>query len=222
MSFKTMDGVVVYDKNDTDALLETERGRISSAEDSITNLQTLTQGIDNTKASNTRVQDLENVVGATETTGLRGQVKSVTESNASIESRVTALENSTITVTEINSALNQKADKSYAEQTRGIANGAVEAAAGLATRVSSVENNAVNRSELASEVSNQVDTIITTKLQAITSDINHIVDTEIASELSDYDDSDAVDQKIATAVAAIPNPGVATSADVNAIVNQYF
>lgn len=222
MSFKTMDGVEVYDKNDTDALLETERGRIRSAEDSITNLQTMTQGINNTKASNARVQDLENVVGATENTGLRGQVKSVTESNAGIESRVTALENNTVTVTEINTALNQKADKSYAEQTRGIANGAAEAAAGLATRVSAVENNAVNRSELASEVSNQVDTIITTKLQAITSDINHIVDTEIASELNNYDDSNTVDQKIATAVATIPNPGVATSADVNAIVNQYF
>lgn len=205
MSFKTMDGVEVYDKRETDALLEAKETRLASAEGNITNMQTAIQSLDNSKATKASVQDLENVIGATDTAGLKGRIKAVEESNGGLNSRVQTLENETITVNEINTALNMKADKSYAEQTRGIANGAAEAAAGLATRTLALENNKINRSDLATEVSNQVDDIITTKLQVVESDINHIVET-----------------KVADAVSGIPNPGVASTADVTAIVNQYF
>lgn len=205
MSFKTMDGVEVYDKRDTDALLEAKETRLASAEDNITNMQTAIQSLENSKATKASVQDLENTIGATDTTGLKGRIKSVEESNSSLSSRVQTLENETVTVNEINSALNMKADKSYAEQTRGIANGAAEAAAALAARTLALENNKINRSDLATEVSDQVSTIITTKLQAVESDINHIVET-----------------KVADAVSGIPNPGVASTAEVTAIVNQYF
>lgn len=205
MSFKTMDGVEVYDKRDTDALLEAKETRLASAEDNITNMQTAIQSLENSKATKASVQDLENTIGATDTTGLKGRIKSVEESNSSLNGRVQDLENETVTVNEINSALNMKADKSYAEQTRGIANGAAEAAAALAARTLALENNKINRSDLATEVSDQVSTIITTKLQAVESDINHIVET-----------------KVADAVSGIPNPGVASTAEVTAIVNQYF
>ena len=205
MSFKTMDGVEVYDKRETDALLEAKETRLASAEGNITNMQTAIQSLDNSKATKASVQDLENVIGATDTAGLKGRIKAVEESNGGLSSRVQTLENETVTVNEINTALNMKADKSYAEQTRGIANGAAEAAASLATRTLALENNKINRSDLATEVSNQVDDIITTKLQVVESDINHIVET-----------------KVADAVSGIPNPGVASTADVTAIVNQYF
>lgn len=205
MSFKTMDGVEVYDKRETDALLEAKETRLASAEGNITNMQTAIQSLDNSKATKASVQDLENVIGATDTAGLKGRIKAVEESNGGLSSRVQTLENETITVNEINTALNMKADKSYAEQTRGIANGAAEAAAGLATRTLALENNKINRFDLATEVSNQVNDIITTKLQVVESDINHIVET-----------------KVADAVSGIPNPGVASTADVTAIVNQYF
>ena len=142
MSFKTMDGVEVYDKRETDALLEAKETRLASAEGNITNMQTAIQSLDNSKATKASVQDLENVIGATDTAGLKGRIKAVEESNGGLSSRVQTLENETITVNEINTALNMKADKSYAEQTRGIANGAAEAAAGLATRTLALEKGA--------------------------------------------------------------------------------
>lgn len=163
MSFKTMDGVEVYDKRDVDNLVEPIQQNATEAKQEATSLAT------------------------------------------------------------------RKLDKSEAN---------LEFAADR-QRLDTLETGKADKSELSSEVTRQVDSIITTKLQAIESDINHIVDTEIAHELQDYDDAhtaDAkVDQKIATAtdgmatqtyvdqaIAAIPNPGVASAADVESIVNQHF
>lgn len=159
MSFKTMDGVTVYDKQDVDNLLEP-----------------------------------------------------VAQNATDAKQAATALGNSKADRSEMN--LELSADRQ---------------------RLTALETGKADKTEIPTMVADTVNDIITTKVQAIASDINHIVDNAIDDELEDYDDSHAVNNKIATAtnglaseqyvdqaIAAIPNPGVASTADVTAIVNQYF
>lgn len=179
MSFKTMDGVTVYDKQDVDNLLEPVAQNATDAKQAAT-------ALGNSKADRSEM-NLE---------------------FSADRQRLTALENG-------------KADNADVAADR--------------QRLTALENGKADKTEVPTMVANTVNDIITTKVQAITSDINHIVDNAIDDELEDYDDSHAVDDKITTAVdglaseqyvnqaiAAIPNPGVASTADVTAIVNQYF
>lgn len=104
-----------------------------------------------------------------------------------------------------------------------------------ADELAALDNKKVNKSDLPDEVNRAVDAIITSKVETVVSDINHIVNNAVGDALNNYDNGNTVDQKIATAtndmatqafvseaIAQIPNPGVASSADVTAIVNQYF
>ena len=89
-------------------------------------------------------------------------------------------------------------------------------------RLTALESGKADKSEVPTMFNDTMNSIISSKIQLITSDINHIVDQEIAHELQGYDDSTAVNQKIADAIASIPNPGVASTAEINEIVNQHF
>lgn len=90
-------------------------------------------------------------------------------------------------------------------------------------RVTALENNKADKSEVSSLVQSAVDNIITAKVQGISSDINHIVDNAVDDALEDYDDSNAVDSKINTAIASIPSgPEAMTTSEATALINQYF
>ena len=84
-------------------------------------------------------------------------------------------------------------------------------------RVSSLENNKADKSEVSTIVQNTVDSIITAKVQSISSDINHIVDNAVYDALEDYDTSDQVTQKINDAV-----PTVMTTSEAAALIDNYF
>lgn len=91
------------------------------------------------------------------------------------------------------------------------------------TRVSNLENNKADKSEVSSLVQNAVDSIITAKVQGISSDINHIVDNAVDDALEDYDSSNTVDSKINTAIASIPSgPEAMTTTEATALIDQYF
>lgn len=212
MSFKIMNGVEVYDKSEVDGIVESVNSTTSQHTSDITQLKTKTNSLENSKANTSQVQDLSNSLAADE------RRLTSAESNISEHSqRITALENNSVSITEFNQAMNEKVDKSYAQQTRQTANNNHSAITELESRVSNVEDNKVNTSDLPQAVNSVVDSIISNKLSLIESDINHIVDNAIDDELEDYDDSNTVDDKISAAV-----PVAMTTSEATALVNQYF
>lgn len=215
MSFKTMDGVEVYDKADVDGIVESVNTASAQHTSDITNLKTKTNSLENSKANTAQVQTLANELAAAEQR-LTGADNNISEHSQ----RITALENNSVNVTAFNQAMNNKADKTYAEQTRQIANSNHSDIAGLAGRVTSVENSKLNTSDLPQAVNSAVDAIINDKLSLIESDINHIVDNAIDDGLEDYDDSNTVDQKITAAVAT--RPVAMTTSEATALINNYF
>lgn len=218
MSFKMMNGVEVYDKSEVDGIVESVNSTAAQHTSDITQLKTKTNSLENSKANTSQVQDLANSLAADERR-LTGAESNISEHSQ----RITALENDSVTTTQFNQAMNEKADKSYAQQTRQTANNNHSAITELENRVSNVENNKVNTSDLPQAVNDAVDSIINNKLSLIESDINHIVDNAVDDALEDYADSNTVDQKIATAIDNIPTGPVAmTTSEATALVNQYF
>lgn len=239
MSFKIMNGVEVYDKSEVDAIKENIQETTGQHTSDITQLKTKTNSLENSKANTSQVQDLANSLAADERR-LTGAESNISEHSQ----RITALENDSVTTTQFNQAMNEKADKSYAQQTRQTANNNHNAITELESRVSNVEDNKVNTSDLPQAVNSVVDSIINDKLALIESDINHVVDnavddaledydtpaqtaqktaTAINTALQSYDDSNTVDQKIATAINNIPaGPTAMTTSEATALVNQYF
>ena len=107
------------------------------------------------------------------------------------------------------SELNAKADTTDLTETKA--------------RVSNLENNKVDKSEVSSLVHSAIDNVITAKVNAITSDINHIVDNAVDDALENYDNSNTVDSKINAAIANIPSgPAVMTTSEATAIIDSYF
>ena len=232
MSFKIMNGVEVYDKSEVDAIKENIQETTAQHTSDITQLKTKTNSLENNKASTAQVRDLENSLHADEQR-LTGAENNINEHG----NRITALENNSATVEQMNQGLNAKADKTYAQQTRQIANNnssAISALDGRTTvlesgkastsdlsdtnaRVTALENNKASKSEIPDMVSSAIDNVINTKVAGITSDINHIVDNAVDDALEDYDDSNTVDNKISAAV-----PVAMTTSEATAIVNQYF
>lgn len=215
MSFKTMDGVEVYDKSEVDGIVESVNTTAAQHTSDITNLKTKTNSLENSKANTAQVQTLANELAAAEQR-LTGAGNNISEHSQ----RITALENNSATVEQMNQGLNEKADKSYAQQTRQTANNNHSAITELENRVSNVEDSKLNTSDLPSAVNSVVDSIINDKLALIESDINHIVDNAVDDGLEGYDDSNTVDNKIATAVAT--RPVAMTTSEATALINQYF
>lgn len=215
MSFKTMDGVEVYDKRDIDLIKDSINTTTSQHSTDINQLKNKTNSLENSKANTTQVQELANELTATKQS-LIGAENNISEHS----NRITALENNSATVEQLNQGLNDKASKAYAEQTRQAVNNNRGAITELENRVTTTENDKLNTSDLPQAVSDAVDSIINSKLALIESDINHIVDNAIDDELEDYDNKAAVDQKIAAAVAT--RPVAMSTAEATAIVDQYF
>lgn len=223
MSFKTMDGVEVYDKHDIDLIKDSIDTTTSQHSTDITQLKNKANSLENSKANTTQVQELANELTVTK------QLLTSAESNISEHSnRLTELENNSATVEQLNQGLNDKASKAYAEQTRQAANNNRNAITELENRVTATENDKLNASDLPQAVSDAVDSIINSKLALVESDINHIVDNAIDSaignEFEDYDNKAAVDQKITTAIATAvaTRPTAMSTAEATAIVDRYF
>ena len=219
MSFRTMDGVEVYDKHDVDLIKDSIDTTTSQHTTDINQLKNKANSLENGKANNAQVQELANELTATK------QSLTSAENNISEHSnRLTELENNSATVEQLNQGLNDKASKNYAEQTRQAVNNNHSAITELQDRASALEQSKLNTSDLPQAVSSTVDSIINSKMALIESDINHIVDNAIDDELEDYDDKAAVSQKIATAVATAvaTRPAAMTAAEATAIVDQYF
>lgn len=217
--FKTMDGVEVYDKHDVDLIKDSIDATTSQHTTDITQLKTKANSLENSKASTAQMQDATNRLSAIEQR-LTGDENNISEHS----SRITALENNSATVEQMNQSLNAKADKAYAEQTRQTANNNHADITALETRATALESNKADKTEIPTLVSSAVDGMINNKLATIESDINHIVDNAIDDELEDYDDSNTVDQKIAAAVdaAVATRPVAMTTSEATALVNQYF
>jgi len=218
MSFKIMNGVEVYDKSEVDGIVGSVNTTAAQHTSDITQLKTKTNSLENSKANTSQVQELSNNLAADERR-LTGAESNISEHSQ----RITALENNSATVEQMNQGLNEKADKSYAQQTRQTANNNHSAITELENRVSNVEDSKLNASDLPSAVNSAVDSIINDKLALIESDINHVVDNAVDDALEDYDDSNTVDQKIATAIDNISaGPTAMTTSEATAIVNNYF
>lgn len=215
MSFKTMDGVEVYDKHDVDLIKDSIDATTSQHTTDITQLKTKANSLENSKASTAQMQDATSRLTAVEQR-LTGDENNISEHS----SRITALENNSATVEQMNQGLNAKADKTYAEQTRQTANNNHADITALQNRATALESGKADKTEIPVLVSSAVDGMINNKLATIESDINHIVDNAIDDELEDYDDSNTVDQKIATAVAT--RPTAMTTAEATAMINNYF
>lgn len=216
--FKTMDGVEVYDKHDVDLIKDSIDATTSQHTTDITQLKTKANSLENSKANTSQVQDLSNSLTADEQR-LTGAENNISDHSA----RITALENNSVNVTEFNQAMNNKADKPYAEQTRQIANNNHADITALQNRATALESDKADKTEIPALVNSAVDGMINNKLATIESDINHIVDNAIDDELEDYDDSNTVDQKIATAIDNIPaGPVAMTTAEATAMINNYF
>ena len=171
MSFKTMDGVEVYDKHDVDTIVTPIQQAAASAKQTA-------ESIDSRKFN----------------------TSDATREFAADRERLSTLEEGKANKSEVNSDFS--ADRA---------------------RLTDLENNKVNRSEVSSLVNDTVNGIIDAKVAGITSDINHIVDNAIDDELEDYDNSNTVDQKIATAINNIPaGPVAMTTAEATAMIDQYF
>lgn len=226
MSIKMMNGVEVYDKQDVDGIVETIN---TTSAQHTTDIQQLNQNkAEKTYAQETRqiANDAKNAIGDDDQHGLRGRIKAVenaigsNNNTSSIEGRLDYLETHSVTVEDLSQQLTGKADKNYTQQTRQIANNNSSSISALENRTTALENGKADKSEIPGAVSSAVDGIINTKLALITSNINSIVDNEIASELQGYDDSNAVNSKINAAVAT--RPVAMSTAEATAIVNQYF
>lgn len=217
--FKTMDGVEVYDKHDVDLIKDSIDSTTSQHTTDITQLKTKANSLENSKASTAQMQDATNRLSAIEQR-LTGDENNISEHS----SRITALENDTVKVTSFNQAMNNKADKTYAEQTRQTANNNHADITALQNRATDLESGKADKTEIPALVSSAVDGMINNKLATIESDINHIVDNAIDDELEDYDNSNTVNQKIATAVgtAVATRPVAMTTSEATALVNQYF
>lgn len=216
--FKTMDGVEVYDKHDVDLIKDSIDVTTSQHTTDITQLKTKANSLENSKANTSQVQDLSNSLAADEQR-LTGAENNISGHSA----RITALENNSVDVTEFNQAMNNKADKTYAEQTRQTANNNHADITALQNRATALESDKADKTEIPALVNSAVDGMINNKLATIESDINHIVDNAIDDELEDYDDSNTVDQKIATAIDNIPaGPTAMTTAEATAMINNYF
>ena len=215
MSFKTMDSIEVYDKHDVDLIKDSIDATTSQHTSDIAQLKTKANSLENSKAGTAQVRDLENRTTAVEQR-LTGDENNISEHS----NRITALENNSATVEQMNQGLSAKAEKSYAEQTRQIANNNHSAITALESRATALEQSKLNTSDLPQAVDDAVNDIINSKLALIESDINHIVGNAVDTEFNDYDDSNTVDQKIATAVAT--RPVAMTTAEATAIVDQYF
>ncbi len=226
MSFKMMNGVEVYDKSEVDGIVESVNA--TSAQHT-TDIQQLNQNkADKTYAQETRqiANDAKNAIGDDDQHGLRGRVKTVEDAIGdnnvanSIKGRINHLENHTVSPETMSQQLTNKADKTYAQQTRQIANNnsaAITALGDRATvlennkadasdlsntnnRVTALENGKANKSEIPEMVNSAIDNVINTKVAGITSDINHIVDNAIDDALEDYDTSAQTTQKTADAI----------------------
>ena len=246
MSFKMMDGVEVYTKAEVDGIVESVNA--ASAQHT-TDIQQLNQNkAEKTYAQETRqiANDTKNAIGDDDQHGLRGRVKTVEDAIGdnnvanSIKGRIDRLENHTVSPETMNQQLINKADKTYAQQTRQIANNnssAISALENRATtlennkadasdlsntndRVTVLENNKANTSDIPNMVSSAIDNVINTKVAEITSDINHIIDNAVDDALEDYDNSNTVDNKINAAVAT--RPVAMSTAEATAIIDQYF
>lgn len=219
MSFKTMDGVEVYDKHDIDLIKDSIDTTTSQHSTDINQLKNKTNSLENSKANTTQVQELANELTVTKQSLISA------ESNISEHSnRLTELENNYATVEQLNKGLNDKASKAYAEQIRQATNNNRNAITELESRVTATENDKLNTSDLPQAVSDAVDSIINSKLALIESDINHIVDNAIDDELEYYDNKAAVDQKITTAIATAvaTRPVAMSTAEATATVDRYF
>lgn len=211
MSFKMINGVEVYDKQDVDSIVETIN---TTSAQHTTDIQQLNQN----KAEKTYAQETRQIANAAKSAigdddqhGLRGRIKAVEDAignnniASSIKGRLDHLESHTVSPETINQQLANKADMNYAQQTRQIANNNSSSISNLESRATALENSKANTSDIPSMVSSAIDNVINTKIAMITSDINHIVDNAIDDALDDYD-----------------LPSAMTTAEATAIVNQYF
>lgn len=154
MSFKMMNGVEVYDKQDVDGIVETIN---TTSAQHTTDIQQLNQNkAEKTYAQETRqiANDAKNAIGDDDQHGLRGRIKAVenaigsNNNTSSIEGRLDYLETHSVTVEDLSQQLTGKADKNYTQQTRQIANNNSSSISALENRTTALENNKANTSAL--------------------------------------------------------------------------
>lgn len=196
------------------------RGRIKAVENAIGSnnaASSIAGRIDYLETHSATVEDLSQQLTGKADKNYAQQTRQIANNNSSsisaLENRTTALENNKANTSALNNtnervtALeNDKADASDLSDTND--------------RVTALENSKANTSDIPNMVSSAIDNVINTKVAEITSDINHIVDNAVDDALEDYDDSNAVDNKINAAVAT--RPVAMSTAEATAIVNQYF
>ena len=200
MSFKTMDGVEVYDKRDIDLIKDSIDTTTSQHSTDINQLKNKTNSLENSKANATQVQELANELTVTKQslTSAESNISEHSNRLTELESRVTATENDKLNASDLPQA------------------------------VSDVVDSIIN-SKLAlieSDINHIVDNAIDDELEDYDNKatVDQKITTAIANELEDYDNKATVDQKITTAIdtAIATRPTAMSTAEATAIIDCYF
>lgn len=212
MSFKMMNDVEVYDKSEVDAIKENIQETTAQHTSDITQLKTKTNSLENSKASTSQVQTLINELAAT------GQRLTGAENNINEHSnRITALENNSATVEQMNQGLSNKAEKTYAEQTRQIANNNSSAISALDGRTTALESGKASTSDL-SDTNTRV-----TALESGKADVSDLSDTNtrITALENGKADKSEIPDLVSAAIDNVINTKVAgITSDINHIVDN--
>ena len=204
MSFKTMDGVEVYDKRDIDLIKDSIDTTTSQHSTDINQLKNKTNSLENSKANATQVQELANELTVTKQslTSAESNISEHSNRLTELESRVTATENDKLNASDLPQAVSDAVD-------------------------------VIINSKLAlieSDINHIVDNAIDNELEDYDNKatVDQKITTAIDNELEDYDNKATVDQKITTAVttaiatAVATRPTAMSTAEATAIVDRYF
>ena len=196
MSFKTMNGVEVYDKRDIDLIKDSIDTTTSQHSTDINQLKNKTNSLENSKANATQVQELANELTVTKQslTSAESNISEHSNRLTELESRVTATENDKLNASDLPQAVSDAVD-------------------------------IIINSKLAlieSDINHIVDNAIDDELEDYDNKaaVDQKITTAIDDELKDYDNKAAVDQKITTAIAT--RPTAMSTAEATAIVDRYF
>lgn len=199
--FKTMDGVSVYDKQDVDTLVQPIEANATEAKELANNV--MSRKLDKSEANIAFSEDRARLAALETEKATKAELQTLVSEaiNAAIQTKLNAI------MSDINHIVDNAIDDEL--------------------------ENYDNKSDVTSKITNAIQTALqsydTAELAASK------VTNAIQTALQNYDTSSVVNSKISTAtngmatqayvnnaIAAIPATAEATSADVTAIVNQYF
>ena len=204
MSFKTMDGVEVYDKRDIDLIKDSIDTTTSQHSTDINQLKNKTNSLENSKANATQVQELANELTVTKQslTGAESNISEHSNRLTELESRVTATENDKLNASDLPQAVSDAVDSI------------------INSKLALIE------SDINHIVDNAVDNAVDDELKDYDNKaaVDQKITTAIDDELEGYDNKAAVDQKITTAVATAiaTRPTAMSTAEATVIVDRYF